>query len=242
MNGISVILPTYKEYENLKILIPSLVDMFEKFKIKYEIVVVDDNSGDGTDKLINNFISEGGRINFINRINESGLASAIIRGTDAATFDTIVHMDSDLAHRVDDLKKMLIIYMEANQDNLLLIGSRYHKDSLYKGKPFLNRLASSVGRYFVKLYLRTDIVDPSNNFRIFSKNGWKKIRYRLIEEGNIMIVQIAYLLQKEGYEVKDESITYIERELGNTKLNILQETKSFFRQLNTVKKSIESRL
>lgn len=234
--SISVILPTYKECENLKKLLPQIAQMMTNNKFIYEIIIVDDNSMDGSKLIIENFINvDKIPINFIERKNNRGLASAIIFGTNAAQYDTIVHMDSDLAHSVRDLERMLKLYFKNSSSNTLVIGSRYQPNSIYIGKPWINKLVSYCGRFLINSYLSLDIRDSSNNFRIFSKDGWNKIKMELITDGNIMIVQIAYLLKQIGFVIKEIDIEYIERREGTTKLNIIRETKIFFKQLKKIK-------
>lgn len=236
-HSVSVILPTFRENENLKLLLPELISMFEKQNYIYEIIIVDDDSNDGSKKTISEF--NNNNIIFIERKNVRGLASALLEGTDLASNEIIVHMDSDLAHRVEDLEHILTIYNKINSETLLIIGSRYHTNSLYDGKPILNRITSFLGRTIVKYYLNLNIEDSSNNFRVFNKNGWIKIRKGLLNNGNIVIIQIAYLLQCVGFNIKEVNIVYKERILGYTKHNILKETVIFFSQLLKVKNSIK---
>lgn len=231
---ISVILPTYNEFDNLKILLPDLVNFFETRRFNYEIIIVDDNSGDGTEELIDSFKNK--HLIFINRVNKKGLASAVCDGTDLARGNIIVHMDSDLAHRVEDLHILLSTYSETGYN--FIIGSRYCKGSVFVGKPFMNRIASFCGRKIAQAYLGISIDDLSNNFRVFDKKIWNRIRPYLISEGNIMLVQIIYLARLVGANFKEVPIEYVERRLGVSKLNVLVETKNFFRNLRRIKKGI----
>ncbi len=237
-DGYSVILPTFREYINLRELLPQIVHMFEDTGIhNYEIHIVDDNSSDGTEDLVRELQSEKFPVTINVRKNERGLASAVVAGTNQARYSRIIHMDSDLAHRVDDLKKLIAVFNESgDQDNLIVIGSRYLKNSVYRGKPFLNRLASFVGRRVITWYLNLPVVDSSNNFRVISHSAWKKIEPHLITEGNIMLVQILYLASRIGVTIKEVDTIYIERRVGDSKLNVSSETVKFFKNIKKIKK------
>jgi len=231
----SVILPTYKECGNLKILIPQLTGYFSSSAFPYEIVIIDDNSNDGTSEYIDSLSDRN--IRLIVRKDKKGLSSAIIDGTDMAAGDVIVHMDSDLAHRVEDLGTMIACFNENRDKNNFIIGSRYHRESVYEGKPFLNRMASYWGKKFVKLYFGIRLEDTSNNFRVFEKKVWDLIRPKLIPDGNIMLVQIIYLAHLEGVKFKEMPIEYVERRIGESKLDVSRETIRFFHNIFKIKKT-----
>ncbi len=237
-DGYSVILPTFREHVNLRELLPELVHMFEDNKIRnYEIHIVDDNSNDGTVELVRELQAEKHSVTINVRKNVRGLASAIVDGTNQAAYNRIIHMDSDLAHRVVDLKRLIEEFSSSNdQDNLIVVGSRYLKKSTYRGKPFLNRLASFVGRRVITWYLHLPVIDSSNNFRIISHEVWDRIEPHLITEGNIMLVQILYLANQTGTKIKEIDTIYIERRVGESKLNVFSETVKFFKNIRKIKK------
>lgn len=224
----SVILPTYNEYDNLRILIPQLVTLFESTNRTYEIIVVDDDSNDGTSNLIEDMKREVTGLQLISRTTNRGLATAIIDGTSAAKFPTIIHMDADLAHTVSDLGRMITHYEEAGDDNLIVVGSRYQPGSRYEGKSLVNRIAGYLGLLFVRCYLKIPVKDSSNNFRIFRKSIWDSIRDQLITDGNIMLVQFLYLAIRNGCNVSELPISYSERTIGQSKLSVRTETLKFF--------------
>lgn len=230
MLAYSVVLPTYKEVENLKILIPHLLKMFEGTKRKGEIIVVDDLSCDGTREFLNQLKKNDQPVRLIERRKERGVASAIRCGTDKAQYAHIIHMDSDLAHTVDDLKRLLNKY-EKEKGGVVVVGSRYLSGSAFRGKPFLNRLASLVGGLIIRHFLKLSLGDVSNNFRVFPKKVWQAIRSQLTLEGNIMLVQELILMKKAGYHFIELPITYLERRLGESKLGVWKETKNFFKAL-----------
>lgn len=239
MKKYSVILPAYKELENLKILIPNLLQMFRKIKRESEIIVVDDNSNDGTREFLEGLRKKSKPVRLIERRNERGISSAMLRGTDEASYENIVHMDSDLAHDVKDLEHLLKEY-EKKDDKYVVIGSRYAKGSTFQGKPLLNILASKVGRLVIRYFFGLPIHDASNNFRIFSKKVWQQIRTQLTLEGNVMLVQELILMKKAGCQFTEMSTSYIERRLGESKLSVAKETKNFFKALPALWRDVAS--
>lgn len=239
MKSYSVVLPTYKEVENLKVLIPDLLKMFKQIKRGGEIIIVDDASDDGTREFVEKLKKQGQPVRLIERRKEKGLASAIRRGVDEAREANIIRMDSDLAHTAGDLKRLINKY-EKNDGEVVVIGSRYVSGGTFKGKPLLNRLASFVGGFIIRSFFHLPIRDTSNNFRIFPKKLWESIRLQLTLEGNIMLVQELVLMKKAGYYFIELPISYLERRLGESKLQVWKETKKFFLALPTLWQNMTS--
>ena len=145
-------------------------------------------------------------------------------------------MDADLAHDPKHLPEMLEI-LEKNKADFV-IGSRYIKDAQFTGKPFMNKLASLVGQMLIKIILGVTAKDTSNNYRIFRREIWERIKNNLHPEGNIMITEIVYLAQKNNFRIIEIPIEYVERRVGKSKLSILQETKSFFKNIYRIKRRL----
>ncbi len=224
----SVVLPTYKECPNLKRLLPQLGKFFSGRGKPFEIIIVDDNSRDGTKELIRNLKAEYSSLRLITRKKVRGLASALVRGTKAAKFPHIIHMDSDLAHQVKDLRR-LVRHYEQHLEPVMVVGSRFIEGSAYTGKPKLNQLASLVGRFISRWFFRLKVLDTSNNFRIFPAKIWLKTLKHLTINGNALLIQELILFQKYGAKILEIPITYKERRLGHSKLNIWLEAKRFFK-------------
>lgn len=236
MTGIfsySVILATYKEVDNLRILLKQLIDLLEEKKCLYELIVIDDASRDGTKEYIYKLRKErkiGDKIVFIERKNKKDLTSAIKEGTGVAKYKYIIRMDTDLSHRVVDLKKMLE-YFERADNETILIGSRFIKDSRYFGKPIIKKIASLVGINLSRLVFNFEIYDLSNNFRVFPKKGWVEIVDKLKTNGNIMFIEELLLFRQIGYRFMEIPIVYKERIIGKSKLNVFKEFGNFVKGL-----------
>lgn len=119
---VSVIVPTYREAENLPILIPRVLAAFETSGQRGEIIVVDDNSNDGTEAVCEKF-GETFPVRLLIRRNDRGLSSAVVHGMRHARGDTLLVMDADLSHPPERIPEMLRALSSENCD--FVIGSRY---------------------------------------------------------------------------------------------------------------------
>ncbi len=223
----SIVLATYKECANLKKLLPLVCSLMEKRKAEYEIVMVDDNSNDGTEKLVAELKKKKKPIRLIIRKKERGLATALIKGTQLTKNTHVIRMDADWSHHPQDLMKMMDFYEKQKQPHVV-IGSRFVKGSLYSGKPFINQLASLTARTACRILFRIPVIDLSNDFRIFPKKVWNDISTRLSIIGNAVLIQEVILIHKSGIKITEIPTTFKEREVGNSKLVLVNEIKRFF--------------
>ena len=132
ISGVTIILPTLNEEENLKIIIPELVDVFTSLNFQnYEILVVDDSSEDATNNLINNLNKENKRIHLYERKEDRSLPMSIRDGVINAKYEYVMWLDADGSMGSEAVKK-LIIYQDNNPASVI-IGSRFVKGGGYKG-------------------------------------------------------------------------------------------------------------
>ncbi len=146
---ISVILPTYNEKDNLQPIISKLLKLDDQFDL--EILVVDDDSQDGTASLVKQIAKHDSRIRLIRRLGRSGLASAIKEGLLNSTAEIAAVMDADGQHQVDDLKKAVDELMNKGLD--VVAGSRFLKDSTIKGLSYRRKEGSSLANQSARLSL-----------------------------------------------------------------------------------------
>lgn len=230
---ISIIIPTYNEESNIVVLLKKIHDILTPLGINHELIIVDDASKDQTRARVKELATAKPQIILIERDNERGLASAMVRGYNAAHGEYLGAMDADLAHDPKYLPEMIGL-LESNAADLI-IGSRYLPESQFLGKPLLNKIASVTGQFVIKLLLGISVNDTSNNYRIFKKEVWEKIKNCLHPDGNIMLTEIVYHVQKNNYRIKEIPIVYQERRAGKSKLNIFTETLRFFKNIIKIK-------
>lgn len=205
---ISIVMPTYNEKENIENLIQAV---FDHVKGEVEIVVVDDNSPDGTWKIVEKLGDE--RITLVRRIDERGLASAIKRGINTATGEVIVVMDTDFSHPPEKIPTMI----EALGDSDIALGSRYVRE----GKMEASKgriLVSKMTNLFARIFLGFGIRDYTGGFFAVKREVFNEVNILddWGEYGNYCI-GFLYAAKKRGYRIKEVPFIYKYRIAGETK-------------------------
>src|SRR3990172_1729589 len=119
MNKVSVLVPTYNEAENIGGLLTELAQALKGFG--YEIIVIDDNSPDGTGGIVAQYQKQSSRVKLVSRPGKMGLGSAVVEGFLRSEGELVVMMDADFSHRPSELPRLL----EASQKADIVVGSRY---------------------------------------------------------------------------------------------------------------------
>jgi len=235
---ITVIIPTYNEGENIKILIPSLLEEFSKFKnYDFSILVVDGNSKDETAKNVKSFQKKYNNIFLLEEESKSGLGSAYIKGFEFAMkkiqSDYVVEMDADLQHNPSDLSSM-IEEIKNNYD--LILGSRYVLGgSVPKEWNFKRKFISYFGSLFARVVLRIfKIKDFTTGFKITRVNGvLDKIDFsKVASKGFAYKIDLLAKMYDMKIRIKEVPITFGLRDRGTSKM----EEKNFKDSLNVVLK------
>ena len=136
---LSVILPTYNERENVRALVPKVLDIL--WDRPCEVIVVDDGSPDGTADAVRELSSADERVRLVERSGKSGLSSAVFAGAEHARGRFVAVMDADLSHDPEELPEMLAKGLDGYD---VVVGSRFVKGSGFVGQPALRRLISRV--------------------------------------------------------------------------------------------------
>ena len=216
MNPI-IIIPTYNEAENIKKLIPII---FEKMDIA--ILVVDDNSPDGTANLVEELMQKYPNIHLLKRKNKDGLASAYIEGFKYSLengYNVIVQMDSDFQHPFDKIPEMLNEIETKNAD--IIIGSRYIKNGNWKNANKNKELISRIGNIYARIVLNSKIKDITGGYNIWTKNALNKISLdSIISKGYMFQVEMKYKAEKNNLKIIEFPITFNQRLNGISKMNV----------------------
>ena len=208
--GFSVILPTLNENGHIEDLINNISNIFENKQIDYEIIVVDDNSLDGTIETIKNMLKRNLNLKLIVRENKSkNLADSLNDGIKKSMFDNLVWMDADFQHPPKYIKK----FIELSDVNDAIICSRFLNNSeRYFNNPELNKDINENQSYFYnklcKLFLYKDITDYTSGFVSIKKKVFENYKLKGFY-GNYFVDLIIYL-KKNNYKVieipfKDET-------------------------------------
>lgn len=214
---ISIIIPTYNESQNILNVLKSIGDIIPK-NIFTQAIVVDDNSPDGTGKIVEDYLKSvkkiaGYTVDIIHRTTKNGLSSAILSGIQRATGETIVVMDSDLSHPPQIIPKMIETLRQYQCD--MVIASRYITGGQINGWNNKRKFLSKIATLIAKKGLGVKTNDPMSGFFAFRKTILKGLNFDAI--GYKILLEI--LVKKRGLSVKEIPYTFQNRKLGSSKLD-----------------------
>ena len=214
---VSIIVPTYNESQNIVKILKSIHENIPK-GIYTETIVVDDNSPDGTGKIVEEYISNilkiaENTINIIHRKAKDGLSSAILNGIQNAKGDTIIVMDSDFSHPPQIIPKMIEAFKQYQCD--LVVASRYISGGNIQGWTTKRKLMSKIATIIAKKGLNVKTKDPMSGFFAFKKNIIKELRFDAL--GYKFLLEL--LVKTKGVNVKEIPYTFENRKLGSSKLD-----------------------
>jgi len=221
MDQICIVLPTYNERENILKLIPQIEEVCQKNNLSNFIVIVDDNSPDGTGQLADQLAEQYGNIKVLHRPRKSGIGSAYKEGfriaLDELAADVIFEMDADLSHNPEFIPGFIRRLAEGFD---AVVGSRYIPGGGIKGWSFYRRLVSSGANFLARLLVGIKIRDVTSGYRAFKADLLRAINYQSVKsEGYAFQIEMIYLCEKAGYRVGEEPIIFIDRKIGRSKLS-----------------------
>lgn len=217
-----MVIPTYNERANLEVLLDRLLPALEEEGISAEVVVVDDDSPDGTHAVAEAAARATGRVRAVRRTSERGIASALLEGCRRAEGRHVAFMDADLAHAPEDLVKLYRACRDGDRD--MVIGSRYLPGSRgMTGKSALARLASVVAQRLTRALLGVEGTDLTHSFRVFRREVVEAVRDDLAPAGLVFLAEFTYRARQRGFEVAEVPVAYGKREHGRTKLSLWRE-------------------
>lgn len=215
---ISIIIPTYNESKNILRVLKSIGDVLPLY-VRTEAIVVDDNSPDGTGKLVESYLQNmkkvaGYTVRVIHRIAKEGLSSAILNGIKHAKGETIVVMDSDFSHPPQIIPRMLDALRKYQCD--IVVASRYIQGGKITGWPLKRKLMSKVATTIAKKGLRVNTEDPMSGFFAFRRGIIKGLKFDAI--GYKMLLEI--LVKTRGVKVREIPYTFTDRKFGSSKVTL----------------------
>ena len=216
----TVVLPTYNEAENLPLMVEALFALAVE---NLHILVVDDNSPDGTGPLADDLASQfPGRIQALHRTEKAGLAPAYIAGFKRAIADGanyIIQMDADFSHQPKYIPEMLA---QIEQGADMVMGSRFVKGGSVDPSWSLYRKLLSVwaNRIYVPTILRIPIRDATGGYRLWRRETLIGLDLNRIQSnGYVFQVEMVYSTLKLGFKVTEIPIHFPDRERGESKMN-----------------------
>jgi dolichol-phosphate mannosyltransferase len=210
-----IIVPTYNERENL----PALVKRLMALPVTVELLVVDDNSPDGTGKLADEIAAQNPAVHVLHRPGKAGLGRAYCAGFKWALerdYEFIFEMDGDFSHSPDDIPAFLNAAQEAN----LVLGTRYKNGIRVINWP-LRRLMLSMG---AGLYVRTitgmPFSDPTGGFKCFRRGALGSLNLEAIQSnGYSFQVELTHKIWRQGLKIAEVPIVFTDRFQGSSKMS-----------------------
>ncbi|MEO2199850.1 MAG: glycosyltransferase family 2 protein, partial [Nitrosopumilus sp.] len=214
---ISIILPTYNESKNIRGILDHIKKSFPS-NLKLETIIVDDNSPDNTAKIAEDYFhsikeKSSHTINVIKRKAKNGLSSAILNGIQESSANTIVVMDSDFSHPPNIIPKLVDAIKQTRCD--IAIASRYVNGGSIQGWPIKRKIMSKVATLIAKKGLGIESHDPMSGFFAFKKNILDGLKFDAL--GYKMLLEI--LVKTKGVKIEEVPYTFVDRELGSSKLD-----------------------
>jgi len=202
------------ERNNVGVLLGSINKNLAEYK--FEVVVVDDNSADGTAEEVRRLTKSYGNTKLIVRSQKMGLGSAYRTGYNASSNEVIVEMDADLSHNPEEITKLI----SGLENGDVVIGSRYVSGGNIVGWNWKRRLISWTANRLAKWSLGLKPKDVTSGFRVYSKDAFEKIISHSKLNGYSFQIEVLYLAKKLGFQVKEVPITFTERARGKSKLGL----------------------
>lgn len=224
MNDGLVIIPTYNEKENIENIIRAVFKLEEDF----DVLIVEDNSPDGTARIVKKLISEfPKRLHILERAGKQGLGTAYIAGFNWALehhYDYVFEMDADFSHNPHDLIRL---YKATKNDGAdVAVGSRYITGVNVVNWPMGRVLMSYFASAYVRFITRMEIRDTTAGFVCWKSKVLKEIDLAKIKfVGYAFQIEMKYTAVKLGFKVKEVPIIFTDRTLGESKMN-----KTIFRE------------
>jgi len=209
MVEISIVIPTYNEKENIKILIQQIQAEFKNNSIKGEIIIVDDNSPDGTGEILEGLKKKTKNIKIIHRKGKLGLSSAVLEGWKIAEGNVLGVMDADLSHPPEKIHE-LYNPIKNNQSDFT-IGSRYIKGGKIEGWNLKRKIMSRVATLLAKPF--TNVKDPMTGFFMIKKQCIKGANIN--PKGFKILLEL--ILKSNYKKIKEIPIKFTNRVEGKSK-------------------------
>jgi len=210
-----VVIPTYNELPNIERLVSSVLSAASEL----DILIVDDNSPDGTGVAADKLAASNPRVRVLHRESKLGLGSAYVAGFKYAllnNFDFIFEMDADFSHNPESLTD----FLEKSATCDLVIGSRYINGISVVNWPLRRLLLSIMASIYVRLLLWLPIKDTTSGFKCFRADILRSIDLSKVKsDGYAFQIEMNYRAYRNGFKICEIPIIFIERHSGSSKMS-----------------------
>jgi len=214
MNQTVIIVPTYNERENLPRMLAKLLSL----PVSVDVLVVDDNSPDGTGRIADELAAQHPQVHVLHRAGKEGLGRAYLAGFAwalARTYEFIFEMDCDFSHNPDEIPA----FLQAAQTADLVIGSRYSGGIRVINWPLRRLMLSRCAGIYVKVVTGMPISDPTGGYKCFRRHALQSINLEDIHSnGYSFQIEMTHRLWRQGYAVAEVPIIFSDRTAGQSKM------------------------
>ncbi|MHB8579115.1 MAG: polyprenol monophosphomannose synthase [Ignavibacteriaceae bacterium] len=211
-----IIIPTYNELENIKKMIPEIFGLYEN---NLDVLVVDDNSPDGTGSFVEELSKNNSRVKIIRREKKSGLGTAYVEGFKFALkngYDIIFEMDADFSHDPKEIRN----FLRAIKDYDLVLGSRYVAGISVVNWPMRRLILSFLANLYTRIITGLPVKDATGGFKCFRSKVLESINFDKVKSnGYAFQIEITFKAWKNGFTVFEIPIIFIDRTTGSSKMS-----------------------
>ncbi|MDP6522626.1 MAG: polyprenol monophosphomannose synthase [Kiritimatiellia bacterium] len=216
MNTKLVIIPTYDEKENVGLVSEAIFDVSPRS----DLLFVDDNSPDGTGKVLDEMAAKDDRLHVMHRQEKNGLGRAYIAGFEWALerkYEFIIGMDADFSHDPAEIPNMI----EAVKNADLVVGSRYVDGIRITNWPLSRLLLSKTAATYVRTITGIPVADPTSGFRCYRREVLEALDLdQIISNGYSFLVEMAHTSWIKGFRIVEIPITFEDRRAGYSKMDM----------------------
>jgi dolichol-phosphate mannosyltransferase len=210
-----VIIPTYNELENIRLLIPDLLGRYNDL----DILVVDDSSPDGTGNFVQELAKSNDRIKLIVRGKKMGLGTAYTEGFKYALkndYEYIFEMDADYSHDPKEINN----FLKATKEYDLVLGSRYIKGVNVVNWPMRRLLLSYFANIYTRLITGIPIMDATGGYKCFRRKVLESIDFDDVKSnGYAFQIEITFKVWRKGFKIGEIPIVFVDRTMGHSKMS-----------------------
>lgn len=213
--AILVVIPTYNEADNIRRLVPIVLGVVEGT----EVLIVDDNSPDGTADVVRDFARTDTRVHLIERPAKMGLGSAYVMGFKYALenqYDVVVQMDADFSHDPHEIPSFINAVKNAD----LVLGSRYANGVRVLNWPIRRLLLSYSANVYSRIMTGLPVTDATGGFKCFRRAVLEAINLNTIKSnGYAFQIEMTFKTWKKGFHIEEIPITFLDRRHGSSKMS-----------------------
>jgi dolichol-phosphate mannosyltransferase len=215
-----IVIPTYNEAENIGPIVRAVTDEMDAVAAgEYRVLVVDDNSADGTGELGDGLAEEFEQFEIMHRAAKDGLGRAYIAGFEYALAngaELVIEMDADFSHNPKSLAAMLSAAEEAD----IVLGSRYVPGGSVRNWGIVRKVISRGGSAYARVVLRVDVRDLTGGFKCIRRTVLETIDLTSLRaDGYVFQIEVTYRAIQSGFKVREVPIVFVDRAAGSSKMS-----------------------